>query len=199
MSMPRPPCGPGLMVRVAWWALAMAATMDRPRPRPSPSAGRVAGSRWNGWSSRVTWSAGMTGPVLVIVSEGWSAAGGDLDADAAAGDVVPDRVVDQVGGQALQQAVVAEYGRGADGGADGQPAGGGFWLEGVQDAGGDGGEVEELAVVEAALAAGQGEQRLDELFLLVAGFQHVFAGGPERGQGGVGVGEGHLQQGAGRG
>ena len=52
MSMSRPPRWRGLMVRVAWWALAMAATMDSPRPRPSPSAGRVVGSRWNGWSSR---------------------------------------------------------------------------------------------------------------------------------------------------
>ncbi len=82
---------------------------------------------------------------------------------------------------------------------DGQSAGGGLWLEGLQDAGGDGGEVEGLAAVEAALAAGEGEQCLDELFLLVAGFQQVLAGGPVAGQGGVGVGEGHLQQGAGEG
>jgi hypothetical protein len=45
--------------------LAMATTMDR--PRPSSAAGRVLGSRWKGW---MTWSAGMTGPVLVIFSRG---------------------------------------------------------------------------------------------------------------------------------
>jgi hypothetical protein len=59
------------MVRVALWALAMAATMDRPRPRPSPPAGRVADRRWKGWSSGLAWPAGMRCPVLVILSVGW--------------------------------------------------------------------------------------------------------------------------------
>jgi hypothetical protein len=66
----RPSWLPGLMVRVEWWALAMAATMERPSPRPSSPAGRMAASRWNGCSSRVTWPGGMTGPVLVTVSHG---------------------------------------------------------------------------------------------------------------------------------
>jgi hypothetical protein len=35
---------------------------------PSPSAGRAVGSRWKGWSNLVTWSAGMTGPTLMIFS-----------------------------------------------------------------------------------------------------------------------------------
>jgi len=63
MSMPRPPRGPGLTVRLPWWALVMAVTMDRPRPRPSVPAGRLPGRRWKGWSSWVAWLAGMTGPV----------------------------------------------------------------------------------------------------------------------------------------
>jgi len=31
-------------------------------------ARRLPDLRWKGWSSRVAWLAGMTGPVLVIVS-----------------------------------------------------------------------------------------------------------------------------------
>jgi hypothetical protein len=35
------------------------------------------------------------------------------------------------------------------------------------------GQVEGLASVEASLAAGEGEQRINQLFLLFAGFEHV--------------------------
>ena len=51
--------------------------------------------------------------------------------------------------------------------------GGGRRLAGVSYFRGDDGQVEGLASVEASLAAGQGQQRLDELFLLFAGFEHV--------------------------
>jgi hypothetical protein len=48
---------------------------------------------------------------------GAAVCGGDLDVGLAAWDVVLDGVVDQVGGQSLQQPGVAEDGGGADGGA----------------------------------------------------------------------------------
>ena len=66
----------------------------------------------------------------------------------------------------------------------------------MQHACGDGGEVDELAMIEAALAAGQGEQRLDQLFLLLAYLQNAFAGAAEGLRGGSGVDQGHLQHGA---
>jgi hypothetical protein len=56
---------------------------------------------------------------------------GDLDVNPAAEVVVADRVVDEVGGQPVQQASVTEHGRGADGGVDGQPAGGGLRVSGI--------------------------------------------------------------------
>jgi hypothetical protein len=44
----------------------------------------------------------------------------------------------------------------------------GVWLAGAQGVAGDVSEVEGLSAVEAALAAGQGQQRLDQLFLMFA-------------------------------
>jgi hypothetical protein len=44
-------------------------------------------------------------------SQAQAAAGGDLDVDLAAGDVVADRIVDQVGRQPLQQPGIAGDGR----------------------------------------------------------------------------------------
>jgi hypothetical protein len=79
---------------------------------------------------------------------------------------------------------------------DGQPACGGIGLSGVQGLVRDGREVEGVAVVQAALAAGQGEQRVDQPFLLLAGFQDVLADRAEGGGGGAGVGEGDLDHGA---
>jgi hypothetical protein len=85
---------------------------------------------------------------------GMAGVGSDLDVDPAAGGVVADRVVDQVGGQPPQEAVVAEDGNGADRGADGQPRRSGVRVPGVQDLLSDGRQVEWFAVVEATLAAG---------------------------------------------
>ena len=97
-----------------------------------------------------------------------AAAGCHVDVELAAGDVVAQRVVDQVGHEPLEEAGVAEDGRGGDRGADGQPAVSGVWLAGAQGVAGDVSEVEGLSAVEAALAAGQGQQRLDQLFLMFA-------------------------------
>ncbi len=61
------------------------------------------------------------------------------------------------------------------------------------------GQVEGLPLLDAALAAGQREQRLDEAFLLVAQGQRLLAGRPQRRRAGVRVGERHLEQGPFRG
>ena len=50
-------------------------------------------------------------------------------------------------------------------------------------------------MVEAALAAGQDEERIDELRLVFAGVDGLLAGSPERAEGDVGVGQGHLEEG----
>ena len=49
-------------------------------------------------------------------------------------------------------------------------------------------------VVESALAAGEGEEGFDEVFLLVVGGEEFFGGGPPRFCAGVGVVERDLQQ-----
>ena len=56
-----------------------------------------------------------------------------------------------------------------------------------------------VPLVDAALAAGQREQCLDEPFLLVAQRQHLLAGRSQRLHGGVRIGERDLQQGPFRG
>ena len=60
----------------------------------------------------------------------------------------------------------------------------------------DVGQIEGLPVVQAALAAGEGEQRFDQLFLLLAYREHFLAGRTQRHRCGTGVGEGHLEHGA---
>ena len=51
-------------------------------------------------------------------------------------------------------------------------------------------------MVQAALAAGQGEQRFDQPFLLLACGEHFLAGQAQGGGGGGGVCEGYLDHGA---
>ena len=97
--------GRGWAVSGARWAWAMARTMARPRPCPSVLLARSAPRRWNGWNSRSTSSAGITGPGVADREPAATADGRDLDA--AAADVVAHGVVDEVRDQALDQAWVA--------------------------------------------------------------------------------------------
>ena len=71
-----------------------------------------------------------------------------------------------------------------------------FGTASLEDLGGDGGEIEGLALVEAALAAGEGEQRFDQPFLLLADDEDALAGFAERVGRRVGVGERDLDEGA---
>jgi len=66
---------------------------------------------------------------------------------------------------------------------------------GVQGLGHDGRKVDRFPVVEPALAAGQGEQGIDELRLILARVDHLLAGGPERVERNGGVGQSYLQKG----
>ena len=54
-----------------------------------------------------------------------------------------------------------------------------FGLAVGQDLADQPGQVEGLALVQACLAAGQGEQRVDEVLLLGTGGQHPLVGGAE--------------------
>ena len=92
-------------------------------------------------------------------------------------DVVTDGIVDQVRHQLVQQAGVAGNGGLAQGGVDPESAGGRGRLEGVEDVSGDGGEVDRLLVVESSLAAGQGEEGVDQALLFPARLEDLLAGG----------------------
>ena len=66
---------------------------------------------------------------------------------------------------------------------------------GVQGARHGGRKVDGFSMVEAALAAGQDEEGVDELRLVLARVDDLLAGGPERVEGDGGVGQGYLQEG----
>src|ERR1700677_974214 len=120
--------------------------------------------------------------------------GGDLDVSA--GDVVPDGIVDQVAGQLLDHERVTGDGSGLEVGVDVQAEVADRGAGGGQEGAGDGGQVGGLALVEAGFAAGQGEQCLDEVFLLGVGGEQLPAHRLPGADGGVRIGEGDLEQGA---
>jgi hypothetical protein len=142
---------------------------------------------------------GDDGPGVGDREGGAAAVGCHVNAEVAAGQVVAQRVVDQVGGKLPEQAVVTKDGGGGQHGTDGHVAASGVRLAGAQDLCGDPGEVQGLAPVEAALAAGQGQQRVDQPFLLLSFGEHILACRAQRGGGSGRVGEGHLQHGPRRG
>src|ERR1700683_1238311 len=165
--MPGPPPGRGWAVMVAAWAVAMARTMDRPRPwPPSRRAGRGP-SRWKGWKRRATPAGGGARPAV----------GPGSDPESPGREVVPDGVVDQVGHQLLNQERVAVGDGGLDVGVDVQAEGGDRGPGGGQGGAGDHRQVDGLALAGACLAAGQGEQRLEEAFLLDVGSEEFLADG----------------------
>ena len=97
----------------------------------------------------------------------------DEDVDVPAGKVVVQGVVDQVPHEAFDKVGVAgKYGR-ANRHIEAHLLRGGSRLAGVDYFRSDDGQVEGLASVEASLASGQSQQRLDELFLLLGCFEHV--------------------------
>ena len=64
---------------------------------------------------------------------------------------------------------------------------------------GDRGQVDPLAGVDAALSVGQGQERVDQLLLLLALLEHLPAGRPERPDRCSRVAEDHLEQRSNRG
>jgi hypothetical protein len=125
---------------------------------------------------------------------GLAGLGGDLDVPA--GEVVPDGVVDQVGGQLLEQEGVTIEGGGLDSGPDVQAQAADRGAGGGQGSAGDSGQVGGLVRAGSRFAAGQGEQCLDEAFLLGVGSEQFLADSLPGAGGGGRVGAGDLEQGA---
>lgn len=89
-------------------------------------------------------------------------------------------VLDEVGDEPLREVGVADGGSGGDVGPDLEPAAPGAVERALgEDLPGDGGEVEGFLFAEAAFAAGQGKERVDELFLVGARHEELFANAPE--------------------
>jgi hypothetical protein len=114
----------------------------------------------------------------------------------AAGHVVPQRVVGQVGGQALGQPRVSGGRRRAEFCLEPHVAPCGLLALGLRDAGGEVGEVERLPALDAPFPAREGEQRVDEALGPCADRQDLLAGLPQGCRVGHRVVEGHLQQGS---
>src|ERR1035437_6383978 len=135
-------------------------------------------------------------PGVAHRQDGVTAAGPGGDLDIPAGDVVPDGVVDQVGYQLLNQERVTVEDGGLDVGVDVRAEAADPGLGGGQGSAGDVRQIQGLALAGVGLAAGQGEQRLDEAFLLGVGGEQLLADSPPGAGGARRVGEGDLEQGA---
>ena len=133
---------------------------------------RRADSRWKGWKSRSTSAGGMTGPLLVTERSARPSLTAVVTSTCPPGTLWPNGVVDQVGhqpfGRSGSPSRTAGWVRPRRAVPGGRPRRGG-----QQDLAGDGRQVDGLAAVEAALAAGQGEQRLDEALLFGVGGEYV--------------------------
>jgi hypothetical protein len=132
-------------------------------PRPDSLLLARPCSRWNGSTSRATWSGGITGPVFVTWRSTEPGAAGRAHIEVAAVDVVPDRVLDEVAHESVEQGAVAHRGCVGQPGVDRQRAlgeGGPLFVEHVL---GDDGEVDRVGGVVEMLAAGQRES-VDESF-----------------------------------
>src|SRR5204863_23134 len=103
----RPPPGYGWAVVSPWWARAMARTMDRPRPVPRSDRVRWSPRRRNGWNRSSMAARAMGGPVRHAKVGGAVAVGAGVHLDPPARVVVPDGVVDEVGGQPFERGGVA--------------------------------------------------------------------------------------------
>ena len=106
------------------------------------------------------------------------------------GLVVLDGVGEEVRDEALDEARVAVGEGGRERTLDSQPVG----VDAFERLCGDRGEVDRLAAVEAALAAREHEQRVDQAFLVLAGREHLAQHGAQPFVAGVGVGERDLDQ-----
>ena len=109
----------------------------------------------------------MCGPLFSMVRTARPAFGVGGDADVSADGVVVDGVVEEVGDEAFDEARVARAWRRLEGQLEMEAVTLEFGRVAVEDSVvGEGCEVEGLVSIEAAFAAGEGEQRVGQLLLL---------------------------------
>jgi hypothetical protein len=102
---------------------------------------------------------------------GASRLGAGCDVDPAADDVVPDRIRDEVGGQSLEQVRIA----GRPGRLEHHDAPESAQAVSSERSGGDRRQVDRLAPLQPALAAGKSKTRLEQALLSPAGAEDVLA------------------------
>ena len=134
--------------------------------------------------------AGISGPVFAIVKIGASRGGVRGDVEPAARDVVTDGVRDQVRDEALDKLRIA----GRPCGLERRRAPESVMVVGSQHFGGSRGEVDGLPTQTSALAPGEGEQRLEQPFLALAGDDDALAHLAQRGACRRRVGERDLRK-----
>ena len=194
--MDRPPPGRGCGVMAASWAVAMAADDGQAEAVAAVAAGWARAEPLEGLEQAADLGERDDLPGVGHRQDGVAVAGPGGDLDVPARDVVMNGVVDQVGHQLLNEEGVTVEDGGLDAGVDVQaeaadPGRGTARAALVMAA-----RSSELALAEAGFAAGQGEQRLDEAFLLGVEGEQVPADVLPGGGGGGRVGAGDLEQGA---
>ena len=125
-------------------------------------AGAVGGEPLEGLQQPVHGGRRDHGPGVDHRQDGAGVPGAGDDLDVAAGHVVRQRVVGEVGDQAFGQPRVAGGAGRGEGAVDGELPVLCAGLPGAQDVAGQRGEVEGFPFVQAGLAAGQGEQRFED-------------------------------------
>jgi hypothetical protein len=140
---------------------------------PVVVAGPVGDEPLEGLEQAVELVWGHVGSGVGHLEAALTSSGVDQDFNVAAGVIVVQGVVEQVRHEAFDKVGLARNDGGMDRHVEAHVPGGGGWLAGVSYFLGNDRQVEGLAPVEASLAAGKSQQRLDQLFLLLAGFEHV--------------------------
>lgn len=156
----------------------------------------IAGEALEGLEKTVELVWGYDRPGVGDHECGLPVLGLDYYLDVAVGMVVPDGVVDKVRDEPFDEVDISGERSGKKERIESYPLGFGGRLAGVEDLAGDRRQVERLAVIEASLAAGQGEEGFDELFLLLAVFEEVLANRSVGLDGCVGVAQDHFEEGA---
>jgi hypothetical protein len=118
------------------------------------------------------------------------------DFDFPASEVVAQRVVHEVGYQALDKTWVALHRGRRKLGTDDDASTFRFGATGHEDVVGHSCQVEDVVTLEAGLSSRQGEKCLDHALLLRPRGEYLLVSGSEGLDGGVGVGQGHLGHGS---
>jgi hypothetical protein len=134
-------------------------------------------ARWNGSNSSGTPSRFHDGTGIGHHEHRVLPVQSGVDGQPPLSDVVPHRVLDQIGGQPVEQGTVAGGGGGVQGGPHGEPTRGDLAGQGVQRVLSGGGQVDRFRLRGEVLAPGQREQPVDQPLRPVDGAVHV-AGHP---------------------